>query len=77
MDTENVVHTHKESLYGYKENKSRFFFLSGDSLRQVAQAAEGAEQLGQAPTGLHLQPGGGADPQPSVHLPCQRRACLQ
>ena len=36
-----------------------------------------AEQLGQGPTGLHLHPGDGADPQCSVHFPCQRRACLQ
>jgi hypothetical protein len=27
--------------------------------------------------GIHLHPGGGADPQSSVHLPCQRKACLQ
>jgi hypothetical protein len=27
--------------------------------------------------GLHLHPGGEADPQPSVHHLCQRRACLQ
>ena len=42
-----------------------------------SQAAEAAEQLGQGPMGLHLQPGDGADPQSSVHLSCQRRACLQ
>lgn len=36
-----------------------------------------AEQLGQAPTALHLHPAHGADPQSSVYLPCQRRACLQ
>ena len=41
-----------------------------------AQATEAAELLGQGPTGLHLQPGDRADPQSSVHLPCQRRACL-
>jgi hypothetical protein len=42
-----------------------------------AQAKETAEHLGQGPTSLHLQSGGGDDPQSSVHLPCQRRACLQ
>ena len=41
------------------------------------QATEATELLGQGPTGLHLQPGGGADPQSSEHLPSQRRACLQ
>jgi hypothetical protein len=37
-------------------------------------SSEVAEQLGQGPTGLHLHPRGGTDPQPSVYLPCQR--CL-
>jgi hypothetical protein len=35
-----------------------------------------AEQLGQAPTALHLHPAHGADPQSSVYLPRKRRACL-
>lgn len=67
------IHT-KKAFMAIKKTKVDFFFLSGDSLRQVAQAAEGAEQLGQAPMGLHLQPGGGADPQSSGKLPWQRRA---
>jgi hypothetical protein len=37
---------------------------------------EATELLGQGPTGLHLEPGGGAVPQPSVHWPCQERAGL-
>jgi hypothetical protein len=41
------------------------------------QAIEVSEQLGHGPMGLHLQPRGVADPQSSVHLPCQRRVCLQ
>lgn len=36
-----------------------------------------AEQLGQAPSGLHLYPGGGANLQSSAHLSCQRRGCLK
>ena len=39
-----------------------------------AQVAEAAEQLGQGPTGLHLHPGGGAVPYPSVHWSCQETA---
>ena len=46
-------------------------------LLRRGQATEATELLGQGPTGLHLQPGDRADPQSSVHLPCQRRACLQ
>jgi hypothetical protein len=38
------------------------------------QAAETAEHLGQGLTGLYLHPWGW---EPSVHLPCQRTACLQ
>jgi hypothetical protein len=48
----------------------------GSPLRRT-QATEAKALQGPGPMGLHLQPGGGADPQPSVHLPCQRRACLQ
>jgi hypothetical protein len=41
------------------------------------QGAEVAESLGQGSMSLHLHPGGGTDPQPSVHISCNRRACLQ
>ena len=41
------------------------------------QAAEVAEQLGQASKGLHLHSGGRANPQLSMQLPYQRRTCLQ
>jgi hypothetical protein len=51
--------------------------LSKVGLLRKAQATEATELLGQAPMSLHLQQGGGTDPQSSVHLPCQRRACLQ
>ena len=45
-------------------------------LLRRGQATEATELLGQGPTGLHLQPGGGAVPQPSVHWSCQERAGL-
>ena len=41
------------------------------------QAAETTELLGQGPFRTYLQPGGGEELQTSVHLPYQRRACLQ
>jgi hypothetical protein len=56
-------------------------FLSGVSLRQVCARKHGPQKqqsfLDMVPTGPHPQPGGGSDPQSSVQLPCQRRACLQ
>jgi hypothetical protein len=33
--------------------------------------------LDRVPWGVHLQPGGEAELQTSVHLPCKRKACLQ
>ena len=50
---------------------------SEQHIEKISQAEEVAEQLGQAAMGLHLHPGGGADPQSSVHLPCQRTASFQ
>jgi diaminopimelate decarboxylase len=39
-------------------------------LLRSTQIKEAAKQLGQGLMGLHMH-------QPSVHFPCQRRACLQ
>jgi hypothetical protein len=44
--------------------------LSKVNPRRRAQSAEETEPLEQGPTGLHPQPGGAADPQSSVHVPC-------
>ena len=56
-------------------------FLSGVSLRQVCTGVLRLKKqhsfLDTILWGPHPQPGGGADPQSSVQLPCQRRACLQ
>jgi hypothetical protein len=45
--------------------------------QESAQAAEATELLGQGPSGLHLQTGGREENKTCVHLPCQRRTCLQ
>ena len=44
------------------------------TMQVLIKPAEAAEQLGQGPTGLHLHPGGGAVPYPSVHWSCQEKA---
>ena len=69
-------------FYNAFRYKSMNFDFSPGWLSKVGplrstQASEAAEQLGQGPTGLHLHPGGGAVLLPSVHLPCQGRACLE
>jgi hypothetical protein len=48
--------------------------LSKEGPQKRAQDTEATELLRHDPTmGLHFQPGGGTDPQSSVHLLCQRR----
>jgi hypothetical protein len=42
------------------ELESKNLLLKGTQKERSAQATEAAEQQGQGPTGLHLQPGGEA-----------------
>jgi hypothetical protein len=53
-----------------------FLWLSKAGLLRSIQPTEAEEQLGQGSTGLHLQPGLEAVPNPSVHWSCQERAVL-
>jgi hypothetical protein len=65
------------SKYRDQESSSSFSPCWGEPLRSSHTPEEAAELIGQGPTGLDLQPRGEFVLQPSVHLPCQRRACLQ
>jgi hypothetical protein len=42
-------------------------------LRRTCRPQKQQSFLDRVPLGLHLQPGGGADPQSCVHLSCQRK----
>ena len=56
-------------------------FLARVSLRLVPAGelwdSEATELPGQVPLSLHPHPGVRANPQTTMHLPCQRRDCLQ
>jgi hypothetical protein len=58
------------------ELKGDHHFLSSDFLSQTQPESHRlqAEQLRQGPSWLHLHPGGGVDPQSSVHWSYQERA---
>ena len=62
----------------HHRSQVRLPFSLGDSLRQVHLGEHRSQKqlLRQGPIGLHLHPGGGADPQPSVYWSCQKRAGL-
>jgi hypothetical protein len=51
--------------------------LTDVSLRWSLRRVQATELLGESPTDLHLQPGGGAVLQPPVHWSCQERSDLR